>query len=146
MKVQQFLLGASMFNVLVAGEPIYKEIAHSIGYDYVQAVNADEAVSNGIRGIVNALGSLDQFKPIIHPDIVSNLNTIETFGGFVSSLVGWVIKLAVEYFYTSDLLNDTPYVGELIRHADSLIVPELRDEFSSLEAEIASASVASQFY
>ncbi|KAJ2851773.1 hypothetical protein IWW36_000918 [Coemansia brasiliensis] len=135
-----------MFNLLVAGEPIYKEIAHSLGYDYVQASNADEAVSNGIRGIVNALGSLDQFKPIIHPDIVSNINTIETFGGFISSLVGWVIKLAVEYFYTSDLLNDTPYIGELIRHADSLIAPEFKDEFSSLDAEMFSASMANQYY
>ncbi|KAJ2856749.1 hypothetical protein GGI22_003717 [Coemansia erecta] len=112
-------------------KPIYKEIAHSLGYDVQQAVAAGAAFRNGIQGLVSGVASLDQFKPIIHPDTVSTMNLVETFGGFVSSLVGWVVKLAVEYVYTSDLLNDTPYVGELIRNADAMIKPEFADLFES---------------
>ncbi|KAJ1766130.1 hypothetical protein LPJ74_006029 [Coemansia sp. RSA 1843] len=118
------------------------EIAHSIGYDVQQAVAAGAAVSDGIRGLVNGVTLLDQFKPIIHPDTVSSINTVETFGGLVSSLVGWVIKLAIEYIYTSDLLNDTPYIGELIRNADAMIKPEFADLFKSADASSAMAEIS----
>ncbi|KAJ2326486.1 hypothetical protein H4S02_002069 [Coemansia sp. RSA 2611] len=145
MNIHRILIGVGMLSGLGAGKPVFKEIAHSIGYDVVQAANAGAAVSDGIRGLVNALGSLDEFKPIIHPDIVSNINSVETFGGLISSLVGWVIKLAVQYIYTSDLLNDTPYIGELIRQADSMVAPEYKDVFSSLEKEMAVAQATGQY-
>ncbi|KAJ2210436.1 hypothetical protein IW140_006298 [Coemansia sp. RSA 1813] len=134
------LLASSIGSVL--SRPIYKEIAHSIGYDVQQAVAAGAAVSDGIRGLVNGVTLLDQFKPIIHPDTVSSINTVETFGGLVSSLVGWVIKLAIEYIYTSDLLNDTPYIGELIRNADAMIKPEFADLFKSADASSAMAEIS----
>ncbi|KAI9503036.1 hypothetical protein BX070DRAFT_226082 [Coemansia spiralis] len=140
MKVSQILISLALMANIVTSKPIYKEISHSLGYDVQQASAAGAAVSDGIRGLVNALGSLDQFKPIIHPDVVSTVNTVETFGGFISSLVGWVIKLAVRYFYTSDLLNDTPYIGELIRNADAMIKPE----FSSLMRSLDANTVATQ--
>ncbi|KAJ2545531.1 hypothetical protein GGF49_000338 [Coemansia sp. RSA 1853] len=145
MKFQQILIGIGALSGLASSKPIYKEIAHSIGYDYTQAANAGAAVSNGIRGLVNALGALDEFKPIIHPEIVSIINTIETFGGFVGSIVGWAVKSAVQTIYSSDLLNNTPYIGELIRQADAMISPEYKDAFSSLDSNIMAAQVTSQY-
>ncbi|KAJ2879630.1 hypothetical protein FB639_003041, partial [Coemansia asiatica] len=116
--------GGIASKATLGANPIYKEIAHSLGYDYVQASNAGAAVSDSIRGLVNAVGSLDQFKPIIHPDVVGTINAVENYGGLISSLVGFVIKLVVRYLYSSDLLNDTPYIGELIRNADHMIEPQ----------------------
>ncbi|KAJ2346520.1 hypothetical protein IWW50_005453 [Coemansia erecta] len=146
MKFQQILVSIGLLGGLAASEPVYKEIAHSIGYDYIQAANAGAAVGDGIRGLVNALGSLDEFKPIIYPGIVSSLNTLESFGGIIASLVGWAVKLAVQYIYTSDLLNDTPYIGELIRQADSMIEPEYKEAFSSLDSKIMAAQTTGQYH
>ncbi|KAJ2795314.1 hypothetical protein H4R20_005926, partial [Coemansia guatemalensis] len=107
--------------------------------------NTGAAVGEGVRGIINALGSLDAFKPIIYPDIVSSINSLETFGGFISSLVGFVTKLAVQYVFTSNLLNDTPYIGELIRNADAMIKPEYKDALESLASEAVAMETASQY-
>ncbi|KAJ1648735.1 hypothetical protein LPJ64_000054 [Coemansia asiatica] len=124
MKILHYLVLFISIAIFTGANPIYKEIAHSLGYDYVQASNAGAAVSDSIRGLVNAVGSLDQFKPIIHPDVVGTINAVENYGGLISSLVGFVIKLVVRYLYSSDLLNDTPYIGELIRNADHMIEPQ----------------------
>ncbi|KAJ1661956.1 hypothetical protein EV178_006273 [Coemansia sp. RSA 1646] len=147
--VQGFIEGEAGNNHPLIGwiirdeaEQSEEQLAHSIGYDVQQAVAAGAAVSDGIRGLVNGVTLLDQFKPIIHPDTVSSINTVETFGGLVSSLVGWVIKLAIEYIYTSDLLNDTPYIGELIRNADAMIKPEFADLFKSADASSAMAEIS----
>ncbi|KAJ1719671.1 hypothetical protein LPJ53_005606 [Coemansia erecta] len=140
MKLLSIFASISSAAVFAAGNPIYKEIAHSLGYDYIQASNAGAAFNNGIRGIVSAVGSLDQFKPIIHPDVVSTINTVENYGGLAASIVGWVIKLVVRYIYSSDLLNDTPYIGELIRNADSMIKPEHASMLNSIQSNIAMAT------
>ncbi|KAJ1862055.1 hypothetical protein LPJ73_000865 [Coemansia sp. RSA 2703] len=137
MKLLSIFAGVSSVAVFATGNPIYKEIAHSLGYDYIQANNAGAAFNNGIRGIVSAVGSLDQFKPIIHPDVVNTIDTLENYGGIAASLVGFVIKLVVKYIYNSDLLNDTPYIGELIRNADSMIKPEHASILNSIQSSIA---------
>ncbi|KAJ1808430.1 hypothetical protein LPJ77_002351 [Coemansia sp. RSA 2523] len=145
MKFQRILIGIGALSGLASSKPIYKEIAHSIGYDYTQAANAGAAASNGIRRLVNALGALDEFKPIVYPGLVSIINTLETFGGLIGSIVGWAVKIAVQNFYSSDVLNDTPYIGELIRQADAMIAPEYKDAFSSLDSNIMAAQVTSQY-
>ncbi|KAJ1883012.1 hypothetical protein H4R99_000401 [Coemansia sp. RSA 1722] len=142
MKFMHYLVAFNSIAALSGAEPIYKEIAHSIGYDYVQASNAGAAVSDSIRGLVGAISNLDQFKPIIHPDVVGTINSLENYGGLISSLVGFVIKLVVRYLYTSDLLNDTPYIGELIRNADHIIEPQFTSAFKTLESEILATQVS----
>ncbi|KAJ2714054.1 hypothetical protein H4R19_001930 [Coemansia spiralis] len=147
MRVSSILIGTGLLlaSRQAAGRPVYKEVAHYFGFDVKQANNAGEAASNAINGLVSAVSSLDDLKPIIHPGVVSTINTVETFGGLVSSIVGWVVKLAVRYFYTSNLLNDTPYVGELIRNADALIKPEYRDALDSLAAKLVPTLTAAPF-
>ncbi|KAJ2802205.1 hypothetical protein H4R21_002506 [Coemansia helicoidea] len=120
----------------IAGRAVRGFIEGDAG-NSLPAASAGAAASSAISGLVSAVTSLDQFKPIIHPDVVSTIDTIESLGGLISSLVGWAVKVAVRYFYTSNLLNDTPYVGELIRNADSLIKPEYRAPLDSLAAELA---------
>ncbi|KAJ2854454.1 hypothetical protein J3B02_002666 [Coemansia erecta] len=142
MKILHYLVLFISIAIFTGANPIYKEIAHSLGYDYVQASNAGAAVSDSIRGLVNAVGSLDQFKPIIHPDVVGTINAVENYGGLISSLVGFVIKLVVRYLYSSDLLNDTPYIGELIRNADHMIEPQYTSALKSLETHVLSTHVA----
>ncbi|KAJ1728126.1 hypothetical protein LPJ61_004201 [Coemansia biformis] len=145
MRVTHIVIGVGVLGRPSAARPVFKEVAHYFGLDATQAANAGNAASNAIDGLVSAIGSLDEFKPIIHPDVVSTINTIETFGGLISSIVGWVVKLAVRYIYTSDLLNDTPYVGELIRNADSMIKPEYRAVLSSLGAELVPTHTVAPF-
>ncbi|KAJ1822578.1 hypothetical protein LPJ56_000658 [Coemansia sp. RSA 2599] len=142
MRLLRYLVSFGSIAALAGAKPIYKEIAHSIGYDSIQAYNAGAAASDAIRGLVNAVSSLDQFKPIIHPDVVGTINSVESFGGLISSIVGWVIRLVVNYLYNSDLLNDTPYIGELIRNADHMIEPQYTSAFKSLESEIVTTHVA----
>ncbi|KAJ2158454.1 hypothetical protein GGF46_003771 [Coemansia sp. RSA 552] len=129
MRVLRILAGCGV----VMGAPVFKEIAHSIGYDAELAANAGTFVSSGVGSVINALGSLDTFKPILYPAIVSALNTLEFFGGLISTLAGWAVKRAVGNAFTGDLLNDTPYIGELIRNADAMMAPEYKDMVSSLD-------------
>ncbi|KAJ2006044.1 hypothetical protein GGI04_002017 [Coemansia thaxteri] len=118
--------------MLANSNPIYKEIAHSIGLDLAQASSVGSAASSDMSAIISALGQLDAFKPLIHPDTVSTINTLESFSGMASSLVGLAVKLAIKHFYTSNLLNDTPYIGDLIRTADEMIAPEYKDMVDSI--------------
>ncbi|KAJ2742342.1 hypothetical protein GGI20_004547 [Coemansia sp. BCRC 34301] len=120
--------------MLSASNPIYKEIAHSIGYDSIVAANAGLSASVDITELINALSGIDQFKPIIHPDVVSTINSVESFRGLISTLIGYLVKVMVRNFYTGNLLNDTPYIGELIRNADAMIAPEYKQLVSSLES------------
>ncbi|KAJ2080121.1 hypothetical protein H4R24_003289 [Coemansia sp. RSA 988] len=145
MKIHRILIGVGALGGLATSRPIYKEIAHSIGYDAIVASNAGTAVGDGIRGLINALGSLDVFKPIIHPGAVSTINTLETFGGLISTLAGFATKLAVKNAFNSNLLNDTPYIGELIRQADAMIKPEYKDALESLASEAMVIETVSQY-
>ncbi|KAJ2661705.1 hypothetical protein IWW48_002251 [Coemansia sp. RSA 1200] len=143
MKISSFavLLVSAVNFSNVQGRPVYKEIAHSIGYDVQQATAVGAAVSDGVGWLVGALDALDQFKPVLYPPIVAIINTAETFGGLISSLAGYAAKLAVEYFYTGSLLNDTPYIGELIRAVDSMIKSEYASLFGSTNTSDAIARV-----
>ncbi|KAJ2900834.1 hypothetical protein IWW38_000209 [Coemansia aciculifera] len=133
MRLASLFVVAGSVVMLASANPIYKEIAHSIGYDNVIAANAAVAASSDLRGLIDALGAIDQFKPIIHPDVVDTINSVETFRGLLSALIGYYVKKAVRNFYTGDYLNDTPYIGELIRNADAMIAPEYKQVISSIE-------------
>ncbi|KAJ2096192.1 hypothetical protein GGI16_004945 [Coemansia sp. S142-1] len=115
--------------MLVSSNPIYKEIAHSLGYDAVLASNAAAGASNDVSELISIL---DQFKPIVHPEVASSISTISFFGGLISSVAGYIVKMWIKTFYTGNLLNDTPYIGELIRNADAMIAPEYKQVVSSL--------------
>ncbi|ORX69716.1 hypothetical protein DL89DRAFT_257941 [Linderina pennispora] len=116
--------------------PIFKDVAHQIGYDAKQAAAAGDAVYNGLEALFSALKNLDPFKPIMYPEVAGTLGTIETFGGVISNLVSWVVKVAINYVYTSDIGNDTPYIGELIRQASAEVPPEYRSAILRMVHEL----------
>ncbi|KAJ2408395.1 hypothetical protein GGI10_004847 [Coemansia sp. RSA 2530] len=128
MRLKSLFVVVGSAAMLAASKPVYKEIAHSLGYDYVVASNAGVGASNGINDLI---GILDQFKPIVHPEVASTIGTLDFFSGLISSLVGYVVKTWIRTFYTGSLLNDTPYIGELIRSADAMILPEYRQAVNS---------------
>ncbi|KAJ2490945.1 hypothetical protein IWW37_002724 [Coemansia sp. RSA 2050] len=129
MRLKSLFAVAGSAVMLATSKPVYKEIAHSLGYDYVVASNAGAGASNGINELISIL---DQFKPIVHPEVASTIGTLDFFSGLISSLVGYVVKTWIRSFYTGSLLNDTPYIGELIRSADAMILPEYRQAVNSL--------------
>ncbi|KAJ2453149.1 hypothetical protein GGF42_003866 [Coemansia sp. RSA 2424] len=119
--------------MLATAEPIYLDIAHSLGYDSGLAASAGAAASNGISELIGGLRNIDQFKPIIHPDVASSINLVESLGGLISSLVGYVVKIVVGSLYSSNILDNIPYIGQLIKSADAMITPEYKQVFGSLE-------------
>ncbi|KAI8320824.1 hypothetical protein GQ54DRAFT_312320 [Martensiomyces pterosporus] len=131
-----FIEGERGNGIPLIGWIIRDEKTQERRVDDVQAASAGNAVSSSIDGLVSAVSSLGQFKSVIHPDTVAAIATVEIYGGFLVSLPGWIIKIAVYYVYNSNAGNHTPYIGELIRTASKMIAPE-HEAFGSLGAELA---------
>ncbi|KAJ2782873.1 hypothetical protein H4R18_002022 [Coemansia javaensis] len=145
MRVSLVLIGAGLLGRPAAAKPVFKEVAHYFGYDSIQAANAGAAASAGLDSVIGLLESLDTFKPIMYPAVVSALDAAESATRLIRPIFGWLIGLVVRFVYSSSLLNDTPYIGELIRAAESAAEIDFQSGLSSLDAELASMQTVASY-